>query len=692
MKLTHSVTKVFVLLAISLSSYSVTAANNDTPEIIYITSERIVTNSLDTPFSVSQLSKQDILEQNFRNLPEAFESIPGVLVQKTSYGQGSPYIRGFTGFRTLFLIDGVRLNNSIFREGPNQYWNTVDLASISKIELVRGASSAQHGADAIGGTVQVFSGALDLNSLTPQQNFDFAYRGATAEHANMMSASYTHENDNVAFKFGGGFKEFGDLTRGNDIKQPYTGYDEYNVDAKLAVQIDKNWALTTAAFLTRQDDVPRTHKTIHSTSFAGSSIGDELRRDLDHRRMLTYAKVKGSELQGVISEAEFTVSWHTQEESRSRLRTRDRFDTHGIEVNTLGLQGQFVSNFDWARLIYGVDYYKDDVSSFSSRNAIQGPVADDAIYSSLGLYAQGRKALSDKLHLLAGIRYTYVDADANKVSNPNTGDQVSIDKNWNNIVGNLMFNYRIDDYQALHVGVSQGFRAPNLSDLTRFDSARSNEFEIPTTDLDPEHFVNFDAGYKFNSPLFSMSLSTYYTQIEDQIVRVPTGNQNADGEFEITKENIGDGYVYGAELDVRYTLSNALTARAALAYMNGKVDTFPTSERIVTREYISRVMPTTLHVSLRYDPQSTPWWISGSLVAAEKADRLSTRDASDTQRIPPGGTPGYGVINIKAGYHISDNLTANLTLENITDKDYRIHGSGQNEAGQNVILGIVGHF
>lgn len=679
-------------VAIATSLGQAHAESNDIPEIIYVTSERIVTNRLDTPYSVSQISNQDIQEQNFRNLPEVFESIPGILVQKTAYGQGSPYIRGFTGFRTLFLIDGIRLNNSIFREGPNQYWNTVDLGSISKIELVRGASSSQYGADAIGGTVQVFSQQLNLGEVQPNDTFHFNYRGASAEESHQVSAGYVRESGETAFRFGAGFKDFGDLTRGDGIEQPNTGYDEYNVDAKFAVQINPHWILTTAAFLTRQDDVPRTHKTIDSTSFAGTTIGNELRRDLDHHRLLTYAKVTGNGLGGVVSAAELTLSWHSQEESRERLRTGDRFDAQGIETDTLGLQGQFVSNFDWARLIYGIDYYVDHVSSYSSRNEIQGPVADDATYESLGIYVQGRKALSDKLDLLAGIRFTHVDVEANRVSDPNSDSQIRVTNNWSNLVGNLMLNYRVDRNQALHAGVSQGFRAPNLSDLTRFDSARSNEFEIPATDLDAEHFTNFDVGYKYHSAAFAADFSAYYTIVDDQIERVPTGMQNEEGEFEISKENIGDGYVYGAELNLEYQIAPTLSVQGALAYLQGKVDTFPTSERLVEREYISRLMPTTAHLSMRYDANQMPWWMTVSLIAAEKADRLSTRDQSDTDRIPQGGTPGYGVVNFRAGYRFSEQLTFNFTLENLLDKDYRIHGSGQNEAGRNFVLGIVGEF
>ncbi|ALS98058.1 TonB-dependent receptor [Lacimicrobium alkaliphilum] len=668
------------------------AQEHDNMEVIYITSERVARSTLHTPYSVEQFSAEDITAGLYRSLPDIFKDAAGVMVQKTAYGQGSPYIRGFTGFRTLFLVDGVRLNNAIFREGPNQYWNTVDAFSVGRMELLRGPSSALYGADAIGGTVQVFSTRLDTDVYRSEQLIDYFYRGASAEHSNILRSSLRSEAPGQAFMAGATLKDFGDLTRGQGIEQPNTGYDEYNLDAKWVRTLNEQWQLSAAAFYTEQDDVPRTHRTIYSTSFAGTNLGNELRRDLSHKRFMGYARLDADKPFDAVNDLQLTLSWQTQKERRDRERTDNRSDTQGITTDTVGLQAQFTSEYADINWVYGLESYIDSVDSFSSGNPVQGPVADDAQYQWHGLYLQGRGALTSRLDLLAGARFNHMRVDADKVSDPVSGDAMGVENSWSKTVFNLMFNYRQSDSQSFYAGIAQGFRAPNLSDLTRFDSARSNEFEIPSTDLKPEHFTNYSLGYKFYASAAIVDVSLFYTDIRDQIERFVTGNINADGEFEISKANIGDGHVKGLELRLSYPVSKEIKGSLLAAYVSGKVDTFPGSEQRLTSEYPSRLMPTSVRIGLDYEPVYQDWGGQLQWYLVERADRLSTRDRGDTQRIPPGGTPGYGTLNISGFYQVSNKLRLQLEVENLFDKDYRIHGSGQNEAGRNFILGIQGSF
>ncbi len=108
-----------------------------------ITPTRTEMSSADLPYSIENIDLQSNLSQTiFRTVPEALRYEPGVMVQKTGHGQGSPYIRGFTGFRTLYLIDGIRLNNSVFLDGPNQYLNTVDPFSLSHLNALAESKNA----------------------------------------------------------------------------------------------------------------------------------------------------------------------------------------------------------------------------------------------------------------------------------------------------------------------------------------------------------------------------------------------------------------------------------------------------------------------------------------------------------------------------------------------------------------------
>ncbi len=668
---------------------------NAVDEVIVITADRLAVTELQSAYSTDVIYDDQLFKQGFRTTVDAIGSLSGVLLQKTAHGQGSPYIRGFTGFRNLFLIDGIRLNNSTFREGPNQYWNTIDPQSIARFEVVKGSTSVAYGSDAIGGTVNAMTRLQSIDDINGEQTARLFYRGSTAEQSNQIRASYdTKVNDNSVLSVGATGKKFGDLIAGgNTNKQPNTGYDEYNIDIKWLQTLSNDWQFSAAYFKTKQNDVPRTHKTIYAKSFAGTQIGKELKRDLDQLHELSYLKLATEQLDQFADSADFTLSYQKQQESRERLRTRDRYDTQGVTVKTLGINSHFYKQLDQHGLIYGVEYYHDDVDSFSSKNPIQGPVADNSSYQWFGFYLQDKYAFNKQSTLDIGMRWNYMSVDANKISDPLTGNLTQLNKDWQNFIGNIRYNYQITPKQhSIYFGISQGFRAPNLSDLTRFDSARSNEFETPSLNLDSEYYVSFDSGLKYRSERFDYDLALYYTNIKDQIQRVPTGRQNVEGEFEITKMNLGDGYAYGGEFDLRYQLNAQLNFMASIAYIEGKVDTFPTSEQKLTREYLSRIMPTNARIGLQYTPESYNWWLNTEIIAFAKADRLSTRDKSDQQRIPIGGTPSYTVLNLTTGYMVSEQLLLSLHLNNILDKNYRVHGSGQNEAGINFVGSVSYSF
>ncbi len=658
----------------------------------------------DAPCSSSILGAEVLrIEKSVRTVPEALMDEPGTMVQKTGHGQGSPYIRGFTSQRNLLMIDGVRLNNSVFREGPNQYWNTVDALSLHQIELVRGPFSSLYGSDAIGGTVNGLTrGARDLRTGS---NWDrnLYYRYSSAEDSHIARAeSIGRLTDALTLTLGYSYKDFGDLEGGRSVgTQEKTGYDERDWDAKLEYFFNDDAYLVFAHQGVDIDDAWRTHKTVYGTDWEGLSVGSELRRVLDQDRDLSYLQYHQYNADGFAEEIHAGLSLNTQSEERDRLRTRDRHDVLGFDVDTYGAFFSLKSPSPVGTLIYGVEVYHDEIDSFKrslnpdgsvSSTAIQGPVGDDATYDTLGIYFQDEISLAERLTLLLGGRYEFAQADADAVEDPVTGSPTSVSGDWGDFVGSARMLYHLDAEKTWNVfaGVSQGFRAPNLSDLTRLDTARTDEIETPSPDLAPEHFVSGEVGIKAETSTLSAQLAYFYTDIDGMIVRTPTG-RTIDGDNEVTKKNGGDGYIQGVELDARYRFWRDLTLFGTFTWMEGKVDTYPTSEAALATETIDRLMPLTGRLGLRWDLDDKVW-VSGGCTVAAKADRLSSRDESDTSRIPPGGTPGYSVYDTRAGWNYSDNFALSVAVENITDEDYRIHGSGLNESGRNLIISIQSTF
>lgn len=657
---------------------------------VLITATASEQSKFNTPYTVETVSRQQIRERQYRTTPEALREIPGIMVQKTSYSQGSPFIRGFTGFRTLFLIDGIRLNNSTFREGPNQYWGTVDPFLIGRLEVVKGASSVLYGSDAIGGTVN----AITESPTTYGEGFNFGaeatYRYATADnsHVGRIEGSATHD-ERFGVKVGFTARDFDDVRTGGG-EQPNTSYEEYAFDVKGEYHINPDLRLVIAHNQGRQNDAPRTHATNQAKSFEGTAIGTDRRRDLDQERALTYVQMHADSVDAFFDKAFASVSYHHQKEAEDRIRSNGARSISEYDVGTIGLLGQLQSPTPIGRFTYGFEYYRDMVTSSSTANAIQGQVADDASYDLFGLYVQDVIPFADVFEATLGGRFTYVALNADRVSNPLApATAISISDEWSALTGNARLVYKaIPDTLNIFAGFSQGFRAPNLSDVSRLDIARSGEREIASTDLDPENYYQFEIGAKAQQENWAAEAAVFYTLIDNQIIRQPTGNIVA-GAREVRKRNGGDGFIYGVEAGASWRFHPQFTVFGNATWMDGEIDQFPTSAPVKATEPVSRLMPLTGQIGVRWDHAEKKFWAEAAFLAVADADQLNSADRLDTQRIPPGGTPGYNVLSLRGGWRICPNAELTLAVENVFDEDYRTHGSGTNEPGINAIASVT---
>ncbi|NWK54853.1 TonB-dependent receptor [Verrucomicrobiaceae bacterium N1E253] len=674
--------------------------DSELPESV-ITALRYQEDLTNTPYSVESLDAEAITAPQYRTLPDALGSLPGVMNQKTAYGHGSPYIRGFTSFRNLMLIDGIRFNNSVFRDGPNQYWNTIDSYGLEGVELVRGPGSTLYGSDAIGGTVNALTRGTRYLEFDQGESFwgatlDYRYDTAGDSHV-LRLEGLVGQGEQWGLRVGYTLKDFNDVRSAGVGTMEKTGYDEWAADLRFDYAFNDCTSMTIVHQQVDQDDVWRSHKTIYGFEWEGTDFGSELERSFDQDRSLSYIRFEGKDTGHWVDAWQLTASLQTLDEERYRNRSNKGkgMDRQGFDVDTYGLALQMESDTRVGRLIYGFDYYQDQVDSFNKKydddgnftgSAVQGPVGDDANYDTFGAYVQDVWEINEQWTLNLGARYSYVAADIGKVD---TEDGViSIDENWDTLVFSGRALYQANDCWTLFGGISQGYRAPNLSDLSRLDSARSNEIETPAPGLDPEYFTTFEIGGRYGTETAGINASVFYTDIRDMIVRTPTG-QVIDGDNEVTKQNAGDGYVWGFELSADWTFAPQWTLFGQAAWIDGEVDTYPTSDPVKVSEPLDRTMPLTGNVGVRWMHPDGRIWVEGVVNAAAKADELSTRDESDTNRIPPGGTPSYVVPSLRGGWQATDNLLLTLALENLTDEEYRIHGSGVNEPGFHAVAGVT---
>ena len=672
------------------------------PQRVVVTASRTEQDPFEAARSIDVVDLQDLQRGQFRSLPQALRNLPSTFIQETSPGQGSPYLRGFTAYNNLMLIDGIRLNNSTFRSGPNQYWATIDPMSLARIEVLRGPASTLYGSDAVGGTVQVFTKSPSRYAADGVSYGGETYgRYATAEDSiatrGEIHVGFTGEDGlRTGVLIGGSARSLGDIEGGRATgRQPNTSHDENGFDVKLEHWLARDTKLVFLHQSYTQDDVPRTHSTDQGISWRGTSVGSNLRRDNDQNRRLTYLQLHKDGMEGGVESMKLSVSWQTQKWVEDRLRSSGAATVDSSRVNTLGAFAQFQSASAFGDLTYGVDFYRDHVDSARRRDAyrpgdeIQGKIADDSTYDLFGVFVQDVINLGDRARVEAGVRYTYAAADADSVRDPVTNGRINLNSSWDELTANVRGIASVTDTVNVYAGVSQGFRAPSLTDLTSFGISRSGEQEIPVTDLEEERFTGYELGAKLRSSKASAQAAWFYTDVEDQILRFPNGtNEPVTGLPQVTKGNVGDGFIQGFELSYTLALMDQTELFGSHSYQYGRIANYQNAASTLSNDYPSRLMPMQNMLGLRWENALGNFHAATTVVRAEDADKLSFRDQGDTQRIPPGGTPSYTVWNASCGWQVSEQASLECAIENITNVDYRVHGSGSNSLGTNFVFGM----
>ncbi|NOY80853.1 MAG: TonB-dependent receptor [Kiritimatiellaeota bacterium] len=660
------------------------------------------TKRMETPHAVYFFGFDDLhLRLQAPTLTEALDQVPGIMLQKTGHGMTSPYLRGLTSQRVVLIEDGVRLNNSFLREGPNQYWNQVDPFFYKELDVMMGPAGVLYGSDAIGGVVyarsQPLTRGLEGRGLQWIDG-EALFRYASAEHSfsEHLEGEVAYE-DKWSLRLGLTRQDFGELVTGDHVHNPNTNYEQWSGNARLKIWLDPDQGLTFGYNHFDQDDIDRVHRTVDHQDFHGTlskgKAGD-LRRVYDHDRRTVFGRYERRNGEGPVEEVDLLLFYTYFAENYVREKTTTDIRHRFTDIDTAGLTLRLQSPSPWGVWNYGVDFFRDwiDSAGWNIDNGVrkdlsQGVVADDSRYSSLGVYVQNELDFGARWSLLSGVRYTYVELRAGTVAFTNPDRIGDLAGRWDAVTASVRTLYRAlpEDELNLFAGVSQGFRAPNLSDTTREDDFGGGQ-ESPTADLDAEHFTTFEVGAKHRGGRSRLEVTAYYTLMKDRIGRL-TDNGNA------TKRNLDNGYIRGVEAVGSYDLTGILTVFGRFAWQEGREDQYIDREiqNGTDDRPVARMQPLTSEIGLRATAPDARWWLECAVEMAKPQHHLADAEKTDN-RFPPNGTPGYAVVNVRGGRRIDANTDLAVAVENVGDKAYRIHGSGVNEPGRNLIFTIVHRF
>ena len=661
--------RVYILMALAFSFSSATSQTGvdsvKKMDDVVVTATRKSTAIAQLPYAANILTKNIVQKQLSRTVPESLNGLPGLFIQKTNHGGGSPFLRGLTGNQSLVLVDGIRLNNSIFRYGPNQYMTLIDPYIVEKIEVVKGTGSVQHGSDAMTGVINIQTSSLQLGSKPTWQE-KALIRLSEAGMELTVRPELKYEGKKFAFVIGGSSKKFGDLKGGDTTGfQRPTGYDEKSFDVKMKIDLGASWNMTAAYHWLNQSDVPVFHK-YRLENFAVNT-SDPLKRGFGYvQAQKTFNSSFFKQLDIFLAEQMIGEQRYSRKNGSQVLR----FENDKARTVSGGADLLVQFNKVWDANA-GIETYNDFIDSkrtdqdglSASSKQLRGLYPDHSTYTNFSIYNLHHLNLG-RLKAEGGIRFNFYNAT---ITDTALG-RISISPSAAVFQGGL--NYQVLKSVFLYVNISDGFRAPNIDDLGTLGIV-DFRYEIPAYDLKPERSVNKEIGLKIATKIISFSSALFRTSLKGLITRVATGT--AMNGYQVYKKiNVDRGYIKGWETQIEFRPLKGIALYGNATRLFG--------QSITRNQPLRRIPPFNARIGADYIQFR---WAAGlTYDYASPQRRLDAGDKADN-RIPAGGTTGFNLLNLYSGYQ-NKSLTFRLYWNNIFNADFRTHGSGINGMGSAV--------
>ena len=685
----------------------------------------------EVPNKITKISKQEILHNNPQTSADMLAQTGTVFVQKSQLGGGSPMIRGFATNRVLLVVDGVRMNNAIYRSGNLQNVISIDALALETAEVIFGPGSLIYGSDAIGGV-------MDFHTLHPRlspTNKMLIKGSASARYSSANNENTVHADVNVGWKKWSllssiTYSKFDDLKMGKNgghesyLRQEYvqringidsivkntdpriqrfSGYEQINLLQKIRFRPTEHLDIQYGFTYAKTGDAPRYDRLIQYRNnrlrFAEWKYGPMI-WSMHNLQLLHTKKNK------LYDEGKITVAYQDYEESRiDRTRNALIRNKQTEKVNAISLNADANRSIGKGRLFYGAEYVLNKVGSTGiqtnintgNTNASVSRYPDGSTWSTTGIYTSYKINVRPKVTLTGGLRYSYntlqASFDTSFVRFPYK--QANIEEGA--FTGNAGFVFRPTETWQLNANFSTGYRMPNVDDIGKLFESTPGSITVPNPDLRSEYALNYEIGAIKNiNGKLRVELNLFHTLLNNAIVRrFSTFNGQDSILFNgvlsrvETLQNVAKATVWGVQFSAEVFINKQLSVQTHANWITGK-ETDDNSNMQVPLRHAPPFYGSTLikyrwkklyaEASAIYNSEIS----NKNLAPVEQAKTdIYAKDANGKPF-----SPGWYTINLKTSFDLTKHLLLTAGWENITNQRYRPYSSGIVAAGSNFIFSL----